>query len=185
MPKRCGSSRPRMPGIGFAAALWVGVATILVASGCGGDGADGGGGPIPAVGSYATDVTPSPDDASTAYALLFVVRQGAVDELAAYLISCGSPGWTLPTIDELVGTSVKIEDGQFTIDNAAVTLNGRFRDSLTIEGTVAAKSEEAARCGVPTSANWVATCGKQSGVRTLFVEGEAVPLGSGPCKPPS
>jgi hypothetical protein len=153
-------------------------APLVLALACGG----GAAAPKPAAGVFATELHSSGEHN---WGLLFVVAQSGDDQIAAYLISCGTlPGWALPPFDDSAGTAVEVENGKFaTTDNEDVLVTREFTDPVTIEGSVQATSTEAAECGIPQRGQFIARCGQSHGVISFMTGGEEFRVDEpGPCR---
>ncbi|MFN8490888.1 MAG: hypothetical protein U0350_25065 [Caldilineaceae bacterium] len=128
----------------------------------------------PAAGAFVTSYS--------TYGIFFVVDAKNRDQLAAYLISCGIEGWSLPVQPGLMGSKVPIKNSKFLIDNADVRLSGQFIDPVTVQGTITIKTNQAMQCHTSENMEWTAKCGEPNPFKALFIGGEAVSVESGPCK---
>jgi hypothetical protein len=136
----------------------------------------------PAAGTFATDLTKA---ASPSYGLVFIIDPNNLDRIAGYMVMCGEGGGlSMPIQDGLLGTDVDIKEGQFTIDNQDVLIQGKIIDAVTLEGTIEAKSADATKCAIPQSGQWTAKCGAPTGLSLLTIRGRSFleDVLEGPCK---
>lgn len=93
-------------------------------------------------------------DSPSTFGLVFIIEQENRNQVAAYSLICGgSSGPSLPGLSGLMGTDVAIDNGKFIIDNEDVLRSGEVVDPVTIQGSVAAKSPAAFRCGIRQTVN--------------------------------
>jgi len=142
------------------------IASLLV-------GCNGATNPIrPAVGMFATNsVSP--------YILIFVVEESNQHQIGGFIALCGD---SLPNAPGLTKLAININNSKFTIENQDIRLSAEIIDSVSISGTIEAKSPAADKCGIPKSAKWTATCGSLTGLNMLVIEGKVFSTNSGDCK---
>lgn len=123
-------------------------------------------------------------DSPSTFGLVFIIEQENRNQVAAYSLICGgSSGPSLPGLSGLMGTDVAIDNGKFIIDNEDVLRSGEVVDPVTIQGSVAAKSPAAFRCGIPPNGQrFVARCGNFLGLEFLVLGGKEFPLDTSACQ---
>lgn len=125
----------------------------------------------PASGAFSTDLS---SEASPEYGLIFIVEQDNPNQIAGYMVFCGSGGGlSMPRLEGLSGTNVEISENKFTIDNENVLIQGQITATNMMEGTIEAKSQDALNCTIPQNAQWIAQCGLPTGLSFLTIHGKS------------
>lgn len=122
-------------------------------------------------------------DSPATFGLVLIIEQANRNQVTAYTLICGgSSGPSLPGLSGLTGTDVAIRDGKFAIENEDILLSGEVVDPGTVRGSIAAKSAEASRCGIPPDGKqFVARCGNFLGLEYLILGGKSFSLDTGAC----
>ena len=125
----------------------------------------------PGSGTFATDLS---REASPEYGLIFIIDQDNPDQIAGYMVFCGNAGGlSMPQLEGLSRTNVKINENKFAIDNQNILIQGQITKTDTMEGTIEAKSQEATNCAIPQNGQWIAQCGVPTGLSFLSIGGKS------------